>query len=129
MNVARKDPDMAYWDNLPKIGWHIPDHLKIIGGKVKSPNHGTTDTHQADKDRYAKSARKAPLQEWDDATMMSSKEVAQLWGVMTWKVENMAKHGKLVCQIMNVMKDNRRNNHRVYSREYIMSLEPPSPEK
>ena len=119
------DPYMAYWDNLPVIGWHIPEHLKIVGGKAKSSDHGSTDRSQADKDYYLKTRKSIPMA-WDDDTMMSSREVAQHWGVMTWKVENMAKHGKITCRVMNIMKDNRSNHHRVYDRAYIMSL--PIPE-
>ena len=50
--------DNAYWDNLPFVGWTIPDHLKIVGGKIKSANHGSQDDgRQAHDTAYRKRKR------------------------------------------------------------------------
>lgn len=46
------DPDMAYWNNLPFVGWHNPSFLRISDGKSKSPDNGSIGP--SDEEREAK---------------------------------------------------------------------------
>ena len=77
--TATKDPDMAHWDALPFVGWHIPDHLRVIGGKAKSPLHGgRKDRSEVDKETYRRRKEKLAKEDKVDKIAMAQKKQRQV---------------------------------------------------